>query len=300
MPITVVLDVPPIEAVAERAVATCNAALGPDHCALAAADSTSRWYAVVRVGEERPATLTIDLYDRSLPGDRVASSVLAFDARDLPKERWASAGVVVAALVAARSMPIEKAAAKDAGPKPPPRPLPPIAVQLPPSRALLARAELGLTGGWAQGGGAFRFGALTRGSLAFRELPLFVLASGAYMQRHTGTPDFTWWTGALGLGAHVGGWQHGSAAEIRVEAVLDSVVISASDGTRRDRAQRSRFGSRLGVDLTGPLTNHLAWVAGVEAAALLPRVAVDVSGQTVARLPWFGWGFVSLLRYEFR
>ena len=46
--------------------------------------------------------LTIELYERNREGSRVASSELEFKESDPKEERWASAGVVVAALVLAQ------------------------------------------------------------------------------------------------------------------------------------------------------------------------------------------------------
>src|SRR3954470_12844197 len=97
MVFAVVVDVPPVEAAAAaRTLATCNAALGPGQCLLSGAnpgaDGASRWYAVVRYGDDGKARLTIELYERDREGSRVASSELEFKERDSVEERWASAG----------------------------------------------------------------------------------------------------------------------------------------------------------------------------------------------------------------
>jgi TolA-binding protein len=89
----------PVEAeAAQRALSTCNAALGAEQCVLASEGAVARWYAVVRFDPERRAVLTIQLFDGSNGGARVAESELEFKERDSELERWASAGVVVAAL----------------------------------------------------------------------------------------------------------------------------------------------------------------------------------------------------------
>src|SRR4051794_14414507 len=103
MVFAVAVDVPPVEvAVAERTLASCNAVLGAEKCVLSGADGASRWYAVVRYGLEGRTRLTIELYERDRGGSRVASSELEFKESDPKEERWASAGVVVAALVLAQ------------------------------------------------------------------------------------------------------------------------------------------------------------------------------------------------------
>jgi hypothetical protein len=54
------------------------------------------------------------------------------------------------------------------------------------------------------------------------------------------------------------------------------------------------------LDLSGYFAKNLALVAGVEAAALLPAVDIHVGGEEADRLPPFNWGFISVVRYDFR
>src|SRR3954462_5993433 len=109
MVFAVVVEVPPVEAAtAARTIATCNAALGPEQCVLsgtnAASDPPAYWYAVVRYADDGQARLSIELYAGNRAGSRIASSELEFKPRDSEQERWASAGVVVAALVLAQPL----------------------------------------------------------------------------------------------------------------------------------------------------------------------------------------------------
>jgi hypothetical protein len=305
MAFAVVMDVPPVEAeAAARALATCNSALGADKCALANEGTTARWYAVVRFDPERGAVLTIQLFDGSSEGIRVASSELAFKDRDTELERWASAGVVVAALVAAQT---------SAPPEPKQAPLPtpvPTPIAKParlPARATLVgvrprwlRMDLGATGGAAIDGGALRFGALGRFGLAFSEVPVFTFASAAYTVRGSGTPDLTWLTGSLGFGVHVGFAHNVGAVDLRTEGVLESVTIHATEGSRTESGRRTRLGPRFGVDLSGYFAKNLALVLGGEAAVLRPGVIISIGGHDANRLPAFNWGFISAVRYDFR
>jgi len=99
------MAVPPAQTdAAVRALNTCNSALGDGKCAFAAADVEARWYAQMRFDPERKELISIELFDRSPEGERVASSQLEFKERDAAPERWASVGVVVAALVAAQKL----------------------------------------------------------------------------------------------------------------------------------------------------------------------------------------------------
>lgn len=305
MAFAVVVDVPPAEATAvARTLATCNAALGPQECALASEGAAGHWYAVVRFDPERHSVLTIRLFDGSTEGPEVASSELAFKDKDSELERWASAGVVVAALVAAQT-------SEATAPKPPPTaapvaPAPPAPTpargrpKLVAPRPVWLRLDLGATGGSEIDSGALRFGALTRFGLALREVPVFAFGSAAYTVRGAGTPDLTWLTAAAGCGVHVGFAHELGALEVRSEAVIESVTIHATDAGRSESARRTRLGPRFGLDLAGYFAKNLALVAGVEAAVLRPGVVISVAGHDVDRLPPFNWGFISAFRYDFR
>ncbi len=301
MNFAVVVDVPPSEApAAASALTTCNAALGAQRCALAEGVNSGAWYAVVRFDPERSTVFWIQLHDGSAAGMQVATSQLEFKDRDSPQERWASAGVVVAALVAAQS-------ASDS-PAPPPvvaRRLPPAlphTAPKPPSpapgRAWL-RLDLGATGGSEHEHGALRFGPFGRFGIALSELPMFAFVSGAYTARGSGTPNSTWLTGSLGFGVRLA-FSRSAALELRTEAVLESVTFHAADAERSSSARRARWGPRLGLDMSGYIGGNFALVGGVEAAALRPGVAIAVAGTTVDRLQPFSWGLISALRYDFR
>jgi hypothetical protein len=304
MAYAVVVDAAPVEVeTAQRALATCNAALGPEKCVLASDGVSAHWYAVVRFDPERKAVLTIQLYDGSTQGIRVASSELEFKDRDTELERWASAGVVVAALVAAQtSIPQEpEPKPTPVAPVPPvrqpPRPVP--RVRLVPVEPVWLRMDLGATGGSEIEHGALRFGAFGRVGLAFREVPVFAFGSAAYTVRGAGAPDLTWLTTSLGFGVHVG-FAERAALDVRTEGVLESVTIHASNSSGAASAERTRLGPRFGLDLSGYFAKNLALVAGLEAAVFLPRVEIFVGGTEVNQLPPFNWGFISAVRYDFR
>jgi len=308
MAFAVVIDVPPIEAAtAARTIATCNATLGPDQCVLGAGNSSagppSRWYAIVRFGADGEARLTIELYDGDRSGSRdesrVASSELEFKERDSPEERWASAGVVVAALVLAQPVdrsPVEK----DPQPPTPVAQPVPVARQAPlPTAARWLRLDLGVTAGSEERGAPLRVGPLARVGIAFANAPVFAFASGAYTLQNSASTDLSWLTGSLGAGVRVSFAHERGVLEARGEAVLETLGIEATDGERTESARRTRVGPRFGLDLSGYLTKNWALLAGVEAGVLGPRVVIDVAGQT-RELPPFAWGLISAVRYDFR
>jgi hypothetical protein len=313
MPFAVVIDVPPIEAsTAARTIATCNATLGPEQCVLAgesgSANPEARWYAVVRYGSEGEARLTIELYDGSAAGPResnyaagrVARSELEFKERDSPEERWASTGVVVAALVLAQPLdrsPVEqKPGPVVVAPAKPSAPIHPAPVE---RAKRWLRLELGATFGSEERGAPLRVGPLARFGLAFTDVPVFVLGSGAYTVQSSGSTNLSWVTGSLGAGVRVSFAHERAALEARGELVLETLGIEASDAQRTESARRTRFGSRLGLDLSGYFAKNWALVAGAEAGVLGPRVVLEVAEET-RELPPFAWGLLSAVRYDFR
>ncbi|HET7544127.1 MAG TPA: hypothetical protein VFK05_29850 [Polyangiaceae bacterium] len=301
MGFAVAVDIPPVEAAAAaRTVATCNAALGPEQCVLAgtrSSDSAARWYAIVRYGRDGRARLTIELYERTPDGSRVASSELEFKERDAPEERWASVGVVVAALVLAQPADREPVP-KKAEPPPVARPKAAPAQPAPQPPAWL-RLELGLTAGSEMRSAPLRLGPLARLGVAFSGTPVFACTSLAYTVQSSGNLDLSWLSGSLGAGVSVGFAERRLALSLRAEAVLETLGIVASDGARSESARRTRFGPRLGVDLSAYWTKNWAVVVGGEAGVLGPRVVLQV-GDRSGELPPFAWGFLSALRYDFR
>lgn len=308
MPFAVVIDVPPIEAgTAARAIATCNATLGPEQCVLTGAKPAgepSRWYAVVRYGAEGEARLRIELFDGDRDAyhgeSRVASSELEFKERDSPEERWASAGVVVAALVLAQPAdraPIEKKS------EPPPAVATPLTVASRPAPAATParwlRLDLGASAGSEERGAPLRVGPLARVGLVFAKVPLFASASAGYTVQSSGNTDLSWLTGALGGGVRVSFAHERAALEARGEVVIETLGIEATDGQRTESARRTRFGPRFGLDLSGYFAKNWALLAGAEAGVLGPRVVLEVAGQ-IRELPPFAWGVLSAVRYDFR
>ena len=286
---------------AARTIATCSAALGPEQCVLSSNHSRSEppahWYAVVHYGAEGEARLIIDLYARGPEGSRIASSELEFKAQDSAEERWASAGVVVAALVLAQ--PLDRQQTEE-----PPAKVT-VAVAEPVASAPRARAapwlrlDLGITAGSEMRNAPLRVGPFGRFGIAFANVPLFAFASGAYTVQNGESTDLSWLTGSLGAGFRVGFARQRAALELRTELVLETVGIHASDGERSESARRTRFGPRFGLDVSGHWAKNWALVVGGEAGALGPRVVIDVLGET-AELPPFVWGFLSAVRYDFR
>src|SRR6266542_4195352 len=84
---------------------SCEAAVGAGRCPLAqelGPSTVVAWYAVVRADEGECSRLRIEFRDRSAAGALIETRDLVFSERDPSDVRWASAGAVIAAFVAAR------------------------------------------------------------------------------------------------------------------------------------------------------------------------------------------------------
>ncbi|HEY4159259.1 MAG TPA: hypothetical protein VGM29_14220 [Polyangiaceae bacterium] len=294
----VIVDVPASEIKrAAPAISTCNKALGQDRCLLHGADRESaEWFAVVRFDDETQQSCSIELHQADPNGPTVATTALRFSTLDSADERWASAGVVVAALVLAQRPSPEPAPIVPPVAPPPPISPPPTK----PEQNAWLRAEAGgelandLSGGPWQAGGMLRLG------VAFNHPGAFVLGAASYGARPAGSPGLQWLDGSLGFGAHVGLAEGLAALELHTEAVFESVSIEATQGSRTESARRFRVGPGWGLDGDWYFTANWALVAGLEASVLRPTVVIRVADKTVESLPSFGWRFISVVRYDLR
>src|SRR6185369_15628127 len=140
----------------------------------------------------------IEFHDRNPSGVLLEIRALSFSERDPPETRWASAGAVIAAFVAARE-------GNGVAPaRPQLRPLPPPATPRQ-HEALAWNVDLALFTGPGLDRGAFRWGGLGRFYIALPQAPRMLgLVSLRYSERPQ-DPASAWWSASAGLGARVGG-----------------------------------------------------------------------------------------------
>jgi hypothetical protein len=275
---------------------SCEGAIGEGRCH----DATElgpatvvAWYALVRVENPSYPELKIEFYDRSPSGVLIETRSLSFSARDTPETRWASAGTVIAAFVAAR----EGAGVAPARPQLRPLPPPPA----PPAHEALAwNVDLALLAGPGLDRGAFRWGGLGRGYVALPQAPRVL---GLLSMRYAERPDdlaLAWWSASAGVGARVGGSTTPLSAELTGELAFERLLMSAVDPLTNapDEAAQNRFGGRLSVNVTLEILNNLAWVAGAEATALRPSVAITVGDDASGRAPAVTYAFSTGLRFS--
>jgi hypothetical protein len=101
------------------------------------------------------------------------------------------------------------------------------------------------------------------------------------------------------LGARVGG-STPLSAELTGELAFERLRMSAIDPLTDapDEAAQNRFGGRLSLNLGLKLLNNLAWVAGAEATALRPSVAITVGDDASGRVPAVTYAFSTGFRFS--
>jgi hypothetical protein len=265
---------------------SCEEAIGDGRCPAAselAPASVVTWYALVHMEGPSAPTLEIEFHDRSAAGSLIEKRVLSFSERDSAESRWASAGAVIAAFVAARDGTVGP-------PMPRPRPLPaPLAPPPPAPLPLRWNADLALFTGPALDRGAFRWGGLARGYLAAPQAPRVLgLVSLRYAEAdRKDTVDLSWWAASAGIGARLGGHDTPLSAELTGELSFERLSMAATDlvTAEREATSQNRFGGRLSVNFSLQVAGPLGVVVGAEANALRPSVAIRVGEEDLGRAP---------------
>ena len=270
---------------------SCEAAVGTGRCPLArdlGASSVVAWYAIVRADETEGSRLRIEYRDRSAQGALVETRDLVFSERDSSDSRWASAGTVIAAFVAARDAPV---AAQPAS-----RPIEPIAA---PSEAKVPWGfDLALVTGPGLDRGGYRLGALGRGFIGWPNAPnVFFALSLRYAQR-PGDLDVSWASASAGIGARTGGRAATATAELLGELVVERMFVSGRNDLTGHEASsaENRFGGRLGVNGALALWRGLSFVLGGEVGVMRPSVDITFLDARVGRAPNLEFGLSGGLR----
>jgi hypothetical protein len=295
----VALDVPAdlAPSVADAVADSCRNAIGMGRCTLSrklAASTSVAWYAVIRIDDAEPAKLRIVFRSRTATGAMVAQRILSFSDRDVPETRWASAGLVVAGLVAAQdasaSSPTPVEREKSEPPQEPRAPRPPD---------LAWGADAGGLFGQGLQRGAFRIGAFGRGWVGATSSGLVGAVSVRFAERE-GTTSLTWWSASAGLGARFGKSRNLLNAELIGELVLERLLVSAVDSSRglEDNDAKNRFGGRLGANVTIRLAGGLRFLVGADASAMTPPVDIQVKGNLEGREPSLRFAFTTGFRLD--
>jgi hypothetical protein len=295
----VALDVPAdlAPSVADAVASSCQNAIGAGRCTLShklEASTSVAWYAVIRVDDGEQAKLRIEFRRRSATGEMVAERALAFSARDVPENRWASAGLVVAGLVAAQDA---------SAPNPPPtkreKSEPPHERRSPRPPGLAWGADAGAVFGQGLQRGAYRVGAFGRGWVDAASSGM-IGAVGVRFAEREGTTSLTWWSASAGFGARLGSGRNLVNAELLGELVFERLLVSTVDSSSglEDRGGQNRFGGRLGANVTIRLARSLCFLGGADASAMTPPVDIQVRGTLEGREPPLRFAFTTGFRLD--
>lgn len=282
--VAIALEPPQPAEVVQQVTQSCEEAIGRGRC-LAAEDvepgSVVTWHALLVSSEPKMPELRIEFRDREGTGTLIETRVLTFGGRDAAHSRWASAGAVIAAFVAAR----------DSSAPPPPRPAP---LPEPPSPPALPRraepspswnADVGAWTGPALSRGPYRFGAFGRAGLATPGAPSALGVVSLRYGERPGDVSLSWWGVSAGLGARL---RRGPIyGELTGELVFERLNMAATQNEmkRSDDTSQNRWGGRLGLNAAWRLAGPLGVVAGVEADALRPAVTIRVGDEIAGRAP---------------
>jgi hypothetical protein len=283
-------------AVADSVKSSCENAIGSGRCPFAreltASDDVS-WYAIVLRDVDEPSRLRVEFRSQSRSGPLLTQRVLAFTEHDLQESRWATAGLIIAGLVAAEDALARSSVRISEQPKAEQQPRPP---------ASASQWQWGLDAGALTGPGLregpYRVGAFAR---AWAAAGSGILGAAAlrYAERG-GDLSLTWWSLSTGIGARLGPSRGVVGAELIGDLVFERMLVSAQDpaSARVGYGSHSRFGGRLGLNATVELTKGLRFLVGTDVSALTPSVDIAVNSRVAANEPIVRFAFSAGFRAD--
>ncbi len=270
--------------------------------AVDASDGEVSWIATFRYANGPDTTVRIELRNAGGAGAPVAVRQLDFQLSDAPTQRWATAGVVAAALVVGVESAENAALETKPEPKPePPAPKPaPRLARLPehraqPTRGTEVRLDLAALAGPGFDRGPWRVGGQLRASLAWSAFPLFPWAAAAGSGRK-GDVSAMWWSGAAGAGIRFPLGVEPLVLDGRMGTEATWVRLSTGNGQNGAHAWRTRWGGVAAVDLVLVASRHVHTVVSFEATATWPRVVVNARDERIGSEPIVRWALLGGLR----
>jgi hypothetical protein len=283
----------------ESAVRSCEVALGVGQCALVSMDpEPAEFRAVVTWRDPDASTAAIELR-RANDDVVVALRQLEFAEQDALRDRVASIGVVIAALVVGEHNRAQALPPPEPEPRRIEQPLPIVPAPKPEPDNLSWRLDLAAAAHVMVEQSSPQIGPLLRVSVEARAWHLFGLASVAYIARPSGSPDLSAVNTGFGLGVRLANDSSLLALELRSELCLQWLTASAAVDGDSERGSELRIGPRIGVDGLVDVGAGWALSIGGEAALLRPEVVIEVRGEQVARATAFNWAIVAGIRRYF-
>jgi hypothetical protein len=311
----VIVDVPDdlSPSLVEATLRSCNLALGPGRCRTGAGpdgELEHSYIAELRAPADAENLVTIELKEGSEPFALVATRSLSFHDSDMPDHRWATAGVVIAALVVsaetASTLQRENEPVEASPPEPPSEPPPtpprrapaptrPPVPELPPA-GLAFRLDLAGLAGPGFDTGPWRIGGQLRSSLAGSQLPALAWVSvGA--ARSEGTFAVNWYSGHAGLGLHFPTGLPLVDIEGRLGGSASFVQATAREGSEQQTESAWRWGAVGALDIVVLASEHLHTVVSCQATATWPVLDVELRNELVGREPAARWAALVGLRW---
>lgn len=298
----------------QSALRSCNLALGAGQCIL---DGDPRrtvekpWVAVLSLSEDSRNAVHIELHQGTESFPVVSMRTLEFQETDLPEHRWATAGVVTAALVVSAETtlvsdrqgqrpepapPRQRPRAPNEGRqrRPSPPESPPASAKRPAASAL--RLDLAFLAGPGFDQGPWRIGGQLRTSLALGGPPAVFWASVAAARRDGGV-DATWGSGHAGLGICLRTVLPLVDLEGRVGGAASRVAVSTTEGELRAQKASWRLGAVGALDVVVRASEQVHTVVSGETTATWPRIDVKNHDALVGRDPTLGWAALIGLRW---
>jgi hypothetical protein len=276
---------------ADRVVsAACEEVIGEKRCPIGRdlpPGTVAAWYAIVHPNDAGLSSLRIEFRDRTADGVLIEERALTFTVRDSLESRLASAGSVIAALVAAREGPLG-------------RPSWPSNVVRPAARPDAQRTgwsvELAPLALPALGDGPSRWGGFGGVRLGFSGRPFILVAASA--TTHPGNPSFSWWTLSAGGGARLGTSAETFDLELHGEAVVERTYVAAESGATHDSASEDGWGGRVGVTAVWAAWRRASLILGVDGTYVLPRIGLVVAQGAVQHVSAATLGLSAGVRFQ--
>jgi hypothetical protein len=278
-------------------VRSCETALGEGKCRLEGQPpSVAEWHATVTASDPTLSSVRIEVRKESSDAAPETREI-TFSQEDSTRERWASVGVVIAALVVAGSRAPESPAPAPPAPPPPPAKVPPKPQPLPPPPSRMFRFDLRALGARRTTEGFPELGIELGASVLPIGAPVFAGVSIAGSHRFGAAVGATWFSGSVGGGVRIGSSVAPVACEFRGALVGEYWRFEASEPGRAEHSGKARIGGLVGVDALFAVGSKWILSLGVEGLAVGPRLRVDVGGRLVETIPSYGVLVAAGLRF---
>lgn len=272
---------PPLPALEQQLIASCNAGLERGRCVSAGAEEAEepRGVALVSWSGTEHVSIAVGLANGGSPV--WLSRELRFASADPEVERWRAVGLTIALLSGDARFGSEVVEPVAAPPAAAPvdalaHPLPAEGRGAPPPFG--ASVELGALGGTGVVSGPLRWGAELRVTLPVSSV-FFATGSASYSLASAASLDVRWLDARLGLGVALGSPFEELGLRVRLELLGENVAVVARRAGESDRASTWVPGAALGADVLLSLGERWLVFARADAFWLDGATAIESAGD---------------------